>query len=351
MRGARIALVYAKRIMKSYTMEGLRFVFRQSLLGAAEVTWRWVFAITAWLLLCFLVIEYLGSLPVTRGDMLLLRSGVPVLVFETIKRILVSGSERLALALIVVITGATVLWICAACVGRAATLRAILEYFQPQNFPGPSRPRPASLAGIHFLRAALLMASILAWIGSALLAGLASSKSDPRPGLVVLFCLALWSVVALVWSTLDGLLSIAPIFAMRDREDTFGSISAATEFVVAHGVEVGRTRALFAVIHLAAFLVATSIASVPMPLARFLPPSITAAGVLLLTLAYFAVVDFLRVAKLAAYVCILEAPDESYHSPVVTYQPRTPNPLHASHRDEDDILSDIPGLVPPPEPA
>ncbi len=51
-------------------------------------------------------------------------------------------------------------------------------------------------------------------------------------------------------------------------------------------------------------------------------------GLLLIALLYFAVVDFLYVGRLAAHVFIIDRPEPRPHS-------------------DDDILSDIPGLVPP----
>jgi hypothetical protein len=47
-------------------------------------------------------------------------------------------------------------------------------------------------------------------------------------------------------------------------------------------------------------------------------------------------VDFLYVGRLATYVCLLEQPE--------------PEPVPSLHpQSDDDILSDIPGLVPPLE--
>ena len=61
-------------------------------------------------------------------------------------------------------------------------------------------------------------------------------------------------------------------------------------------------------------------------------------GVLLVALLYFAAVDFLYVGRLATYVFLLEQPEPA------------PEPSMLL-RSDDDILSDIPGLVPPLEAA
>ena len=65
-------------------------------------------------------------------------------------------------------------------------------------------------------------------------------------------------------------------------------------------------------------------------------------GVLLVTLLYFATVDFLYAGRLAAYVAILELPDAP--PPQVNAGPSPEGPMKlASGVDQDElILSDIP---------
>jgi hypothetical protein len=56
------------------------------------------------------------------------------------------------------------------------------------------------------------------------------------------------------------------------------------------------------------FIVATSVVTFPLAFVRVLPVGFVLIAVMLLTLAYFAVVDTLHVGRLAGYVAILEAP-------------------------------------------
>jgi len=66
-------------------------------------------------------------------------------------------------------------------------------------------------------------------------------------------------------------------------------------------------------------------------------------------LLYFAVADLLHVGRLTAYVFVAENPQGVSSTP---QQPALSTRLSTSASlDEDNILSDIPGLVPPPHPA
>ena len=120
-------------------------------------------------------------------------------------------------------------------------------------------------------------------------------------------------LICLVWWALNWLLSLAGVFAVRndndDDEDAVGAISAAVTLCRE------RTGAVFAVsiwtglAHLVAFVGATTVASLPLGLAGVLPWRLVVVAVILMTLAYFAVADWLYMARLAGYVCIAEMPE------------------------------------------
>jgi hypothetical protein len=66
--------------------------------------------------------------------------------------------------------------------------------------------------------------------------------------------------------------------------------------------------AWFGVAHFVLFMVATSVVTFPLAFMQVLPVGFVLLAVLLLTLAYFAIVDTLHIGRLAGYVAILEAP-------------------------------------------
>jgi hypothetical protein len=88
------------------------------------------------------------------------------------------------------------------------------------------------------------------------------------------------------------------------------------------------------------FSVGTTVASLPLAFVQVAPGRLIIAAVILVTLAYFAVVDWLYIARLAGYVCIAEMPEAlAERSPLPAPPPQT-----SVDRDEP-ILSDLPNLA------
>jgi hypothetical protein len=135
-----------------------------------------------------------------------------------------------------------------------------------------------------------------------------STKADPRPGLAFLIFACLAFLIWALWSSLSWFLAAAPIFVVREGRDTFGALlETATLFRKRTGpvIAVG---SWFGLTHLLLLIGASTVVGFPLAFAGFIPPVIVLGAVLLLTLAYFALVDALYIGRLAGYVAILEAP-------------------------------------------
>jgi hypothetical protein len=376
----------------SPTLEGFRATWRQPSLTFAEIAWRWTVGATACALFVFGFVEYLNTLPVSNGDLLLLRTRQPLLIGQAISHILRGSLSRAAMASLLAALVLTGLWIIAASIGRSTTTKALLEYFAirrdvagyvsaansttaaPQDaadtvspatapstarrdeenaIPAPAKAtRPTSLLGLNFLRATLVLAAILGLQGAAILSSFASPRTNPQPGLAFFLFLPLAALVCLVLSALNWLLSLAALFAVRAGEDTLSAISTAVAFCRDRARPVSAVSAWSTLAHLAAFLTATTAVSIPLSLLHIAPVRLVIVGVLLVTLAYFAVADWLYVARLAGYVCIAEIPEALLAPPLpqppapippTAYVP-PPQPQTTIDRDER-ILSDLPNLV------
>jgi hypothetical protein len=346
----------------SPTAEGFRAAFRRPSLTFAEIMWRWSTGATVIAVLFFGLFEYLSTLPVTNGELLFLRTRQPYLVGEAIAHILRGSLSRGAMALLLAAMMLSMLWMLAAALGRIATVRALLDYFRTHDFGniltvgvtngGESEVASnvstngavlRSLVRLNFLRVAVVLAAVFGFLGAAILAGFASPDAHPRTGLAFFLFLPLAGLICLAWSSLNWLLSLAGIFAVRDGEDAVGAISAAVTFFRE------RTGAVFAVstwtglAHLVVFVGATTVVSMPLGLARILPWRLVVAVVIVLTMAYFAMADWLYMARLAGYVCIAEMPEELLR-PLPPVPPPALPVQTAVDRDEL-ILSDLPNLA------
>src|SRR5713226_5754859 len=118
---------------RSPTLEGFRAIFRQPSFGLAEIAWRWSFGVAAGLLLTFSFLEYLDTLPVTRGELFLLRTHHPILISQAITHIFRGSAPRVVVAAIVLALALAVAWIVIASLGRAVTVKALLDYFQERG--------------------------------------------------------------------------------------------------------------------------------------------------------------------------------------------------------------------------
>jgi hypothetical protein len=350
---------------RSPTLEGFQVLFRQPALGLAEIAWRWSFSLAVAASLVYSVGQYLATLPVTSVEMFLLRTRQPALILQALTRIF-QGSGPRAVAAAVVLTLALALgWIVLASLGRAATLKVLFGYFRKNSEPGDSalnatafqeaRPvwRLPSLVGLNCLRAGVTLAALVsATLGALLLAAASSSKTDPSPARALLIFFVLTMLMGLAWTILNWLLSLAEVFVVGKGLDAFSALVSAVNLCRTHPGPLAAAATCFGMIHLLAFTIATSVVGLPLGFAGVLPGGAVLGGVLMVTLLYFAIVDFLHIGRLAAYVCIVDQPPAGTQPSAVGPQPSSGFPPSGlPSPSDDDILSDIPGLVPPsPEP-
>jgi hypothetical protein len=330
----------------SPTAEGFRAAFRRPSLTLAEIMWRWMVGATAAGLFVFGLFEYLDTLPVTNGELLFLRTRHPYLVGEAIAHILRGSLNRAAMASLLAAVMLAVLWIVAASVGRIATVRGLLDYFRRDvagNVFTKSEPFPALLR-LNFLRAALALAAVFGFVGAAILAGFASPESNPRPGLAFSLFLPLAGLIGYVWWALNWLVSLAGMFAIRNGEDAVGAIGRAVAFTRERAGAVFAVSTWTGLANLVAFVGATTLASIPLGFAGLVPWRLMVAGMILVTLIYFAFADWLYMARLAGYVCIAETPLELLAPLPPAPLPRTP-PVQAMIDRDERILSDVPTLA------
>ncbi len=350
----------------SPTVEGFRAAFRRPLLALAEIMWRWIVGATAVALLVVGLFEYLDTLPVTNGELLFLRTRHPYLVGEAIAHILRGSLNRAAMASLLAALMLSVLWIFTASMGRIATVRGLLDYFRPDvrgdfldgDITSDSKRDVASnvsttafvaLVRLNFLRVVLALAAIAGFAGAGILAGFASPDANPQPGLAFSLFLPLAGLICYLWWALNWLLSLAGMFAVRNAEDAIGAIGCAVDLTRENTGAVFAITTWTGLAHLVALVGAATIASIPMGFVGLIPWRLIIAAMTLVALIYFALADWLYMARLAGYVCVAETPLALLAglppAPLLRTPPVQTTPVQTMIDRDEPILSDLPNLA------
>jgi len=340
---------------RSPILEGFRAIFRRPSFGLAEIAWRWSFGAAAGLLLAFSFFQYLDTLPVSKGDLLLLRTSQPVLISRALLHILRGSAFRVVETGVMLVLTLGTAWIVVASLARAATLNALLAHFRERAVSTSAQEvekhwRLRSLFALNSFRLGTTLAATVGCLAAVLLGGAVTRPSDPAPGSALLVFLTMTLLVWFAWSTLNWFFSLAAVFVVADCEDTFGAIAAAVDLCRTRSGSVFAAGTWFGLAHLTAFVIASSVVAFPLGFAAVLPAGVVLGGVLLVTLIYFAITDFLYMGRLAAYVAIAEMPDTPAAAEIAP--PLLPHGgahldrnIHSSPAVDASelILSDVPG--------
>ncbi len=344
---------------RSPTLGGFRAAFRRPDVSLAEVLWRWSVGATAIFLFLFGAFEYLSSLPVTSAEILFLRTKQPILVAKAIAHIFRGNWNRGVAAALLAALALMLLWMLAASFGRMVTVAGLLDCFRRNASRAdsagidsqPSATVFRSLFRLSFLRIVVALGAISGIVGAAVLAGFALPDSDPNPGTAFLIFLFVAAPAGFAWWMLNWFLSLAAVFAVRDDEDALASISAAVALCCERAGAVFAVSFWTALLHLAVFIVATSVVFMPLALVGTIPWRVVVLATAVIALAYFAVVDWIYIARLAGYVFVAETPETlpALQRPDPTPRsgiPAAPIPSPATAVDRDElILGDLPHLA------
>jgi hypothetical protein len=129
--------------------------------------------------------------------------------------------------------------------------------------------------------------------------------------------------------------------------DAVGAIVAAVGFCRDRAGRVFAVTIWTGLAHLCALVAATTVISMPMGFVALVPWRLVVAVMMVATVIYFALADWLYMARLAGYVCIAETP-EALLSPAPlppTPQPKPAPPLQTTIDRDEPILSDLPNLA------
>lgn len=325
----------------SPTSHGFRLALRRLALPLAEIAWRWSFAAGAWFLGIMFLFEYMDSLPVTRVDRLLLRTRQPALIIRAIHRIFEGSAFRFTKAGILLGLGLTVAWIVLASLGRAATVKAVIDDFGLASAP----PRPGvfrSLIALNILRAAATLAAIVGVVDALFVSSsFGSSTRVSAADASRLFFLILF-FVWLAWTVMNWLLSFAAISVSADHRPALPAIADSVRLCQREPGAVFSTGVFFGLVHGGAIIAAWGAAFTVMGTLGGVAPRLTWLALLLLLVLYCALADFLYTGRMAAYVLIIRGEEAAaiLAPPVIPSPP--PHDVHSAVDQNELILSDVP---------
>ncbi len=313
----------------SPTIEGFRAAFRRPSLTFAEIAWRWSTGAAAAALVTLVVFEYFDSLQVTDIDASLIATRQPLLALQVLLHIFRGDASRVLAASLVIGVAVSLAWIVVGSVGRAATVRALLDYFRSRaRFSSSERQNQAAalrpLLAINFWRLVAALAALLGFGGVGILFSSMPHQLNAHLALAYSVLALLPPLICIVWAQLNWILSLACIFAVRDGEDALGAISATVTFLGERAGSILSVGTWNLIAHVAAVGGGATLVSMLLAFIAVVPARAMIAAVLLVMLGYLAFVDWLYIARQAGYICIAETPS-AFTSPSLAEHPTAPH--------------------------
>jgi hypothetical protein len=282
--------------------EGFRILRSDSTLLPLELLWRWSFGLGLLALFILVYTHLRQAVLLSDADTAAFNSQDPLAMATAAAGMFAGTQPQLLRTFAQVFAGAAVLWAAAAALGRGILTRTIVRRFAADYDLGIAQdaPRWTSFAILKMARVLMLLILMIGYLGGDLIAALvdAPGQSVLTPALILFSALA---VAGVVWSYVNWVLSLAPIFVVRDGLSPLDSLLAAIAFsrrnyshLAAIAIWNSTLRGLAATA-----ITLGGVATVAMRAA--LPGWTTTTLVGLETLVYLVVSDFFLLARFAAY--------------------------------------------------
>jgi hypothetical protein len=279
--------------------QGLRAVMRDPAIYMVEILWRWSFAILACLLVVGVGLMLLGPLHVGPVWDNAWRSRDPQRMSQVVLGVvLILGVKVIITAAIAVPLAIALLWGILSALGRFVTVKRLRAGFTSLRF--------RSILALQLLRSFVgwfsLVLLFAATFGEALIA-----SRGPQPDLLLYYLMMLPSVILIsaFWLTVNWYLSLAAIFG-REGQSFRGAFRQARQTIRLQRSDVAGTGFVFLLFRIVILLIATAICGLTSGMAGTAPQSYFVL-LIVVSLAYFAVADFLYMARMAAYLALAAA--------------------------------------------
>jgi hypothetical protein len=213
---------------RSPFQEGFAALREEPPLLPAELTWRWCFALAAWLLVLATAALFLDGLKVSQVDRFLLSTLQPTLASTALARILRGTLLRYLWIKFIVVCGLTVLWAFAAAVGRAASLRTLVGLFGGDDSDEDAGWQFRPMFQLHLVRAIWTLTALTCFLVSFVLGHAMATQQRPvRAAFFYVFGIALSLVFGVMLNWIFGL---APLFCIRNQANARDTLVLTLEF-------------------------------------------------------------------------------------------------------------------------
>jgi hypothetical protein len=278
--------------------QGLRAVMRDPALFLVEILWRWSFTLLAcWLVFaaCLMVLAPLHAGPAwdtawrSRDTQRMGQLVVTILLILGMKAVVAAVAIPLAVAF---------LWSIFSALGRFVTVKRLRA--------GLTSLRFRSVFALQLLRGLIgwfsLVLLVAATFGEALIA-----SRGPKPDLLLYYLMVMPSIVLIsaFWLTVNWYLSLAAIFG-REGQSFRGALRQARQTIRQQRSDFAGTGFVFLLFRVVVLLIVMAICGLTSGMAGTAPQSYFVL-LMVVSLVYFAISDFLYVARMAAYLALAAA--------------------------------------------
>ncbi|HEY4676903.1 MAG TPA: hypothetical protein VIJ01_07070 [Candidatus Angelobacter sp.] len=279
--------------------QGLRAVTRDPAIFLVEILWRWSFGILTCLLVVGVGLMLLGPLHIGHQWDMAVRSRDPQRMAQLIVAVvLLLGIKVIIIAMLGVPLAIALIWAILSALGRFVTLKRLRA--------GLTSLRFGSIFALQLLRGFVgwfsFVLLLAATVGEMLIA-----TRGPQPDLLLYYLMMLPSVILIsaFWLTVNWYLSLAAIFG-REGQSFRGALRQARQTVRQQRSDFAGTGFVFLLFRTVILLIVVAICGLASGMVGTAPQSYFVLLVVV-SLAYLAVADFLYMARMAAYLALAAA--------------------------------------------
>jgi hypothetical protein len=295
--------------------QGLRAVTRDPAIFLVEILWRWSFAVLACMLVAGVGLMLLGPLHVGKAWDTAWSSRDPQRIGQFLVVIVLLLGTKLIIVAIAIPLAIALLWGILAALGRFVTVKRLRS--------GLTSLRFRTVFALQLLRGLVSWFALILLFATTLGEALIATRGT-QPDLVLYYLMVMPSVVLIgvSWLILNWYLSLAAIFG-REGQSLRGAFRQARQTVRQQRSDFAGTGFVFLLFRTVILLIALAICGLTSGMAGTAPQSYFVL-LIVVSLAYLAVADFLYMARMAAYLALAAAHVDPAGPKLVATSPALP---------------------------